>query len=1040
MKNALMIVLFLLMFEVSFGQALTSINEGFEADTIPAGWVVKDKGTNPGTWISDNYFAFQGERHVAIDTYDDAGGPAEDYLITPMIKVTEDGTIRLYAASGNEDYKDGFKILASSTDTAAASFTITVADVAEVPYDYTKFEYVLAENLDINIDDELYIAIYTNTNGSWLYVDEFRYGPKPVSTLDEGFEEGIPETWTILDEGHNPGTWFGDNYLPHSGEGHVSVDCYESDSASSGQADDYLITPALLVSEGDGVSFWAYSDHDTYVDGFQLLVSKTGTDVEDFIDTIAKVPEVPNEYTKYEYILTEYADISAGDVIYLAIRCNTNGSWFYADDFFFGPKLVEEIDEGFENGIPDTWTVIDKGNNPGTWMADNYLSHTGAGHVSVDCYESDSTNSGQADDYLITPLVSISDGDGISFWAYSDNDTYFDGFQLLVSKTGTETEDFIDTIAEVTEVPNAYTKYEYVLTDHANVSAGDKIYIAIRCNTNGSWLFIDDLKVGELVKDEILFEDFEEGIPDTWTIIDEGTNDEFTGTWTIDSVGGIDESFTAFLDTYSETGGAADDWLITPKFEIVDGYIFSFWASANESYPDTMDVMASLAGAEKADFTVTLLSNEVIPGDFTKYQLILSDTENISAGDMVHIAFHCSSNGSRLFIDNVRYGKYLPPKFNKVFTTGDESLTVEFDISVDIDSLSVEDFVLSGTESITFSSLTPDESNDKIVYLDGASQSMTGDNILDVLVNTAQGDSISFYAGILPISYLSLTNPDGTIDIEENAATFKGIIMAINGLEDRVWISDGAAPHHGVNAYGEGFVESIGDLGDEILLYGYMSPYLAQTEIYPATLVETVSTGNDLYDPIIISGSDINSSIPAESDPGEKYEGLLAKIEAATVVSYDIVDNLFVCSDDGETTQFIVGDMFRLFDGIIDETLLEKGKTYDITGFVVGRDSTFRIVPRNADDIVETVSVDPLEELSGVLVYPNPVVDQLKLKNTTDIESVKIINSLGRLIKEVKNEGSKSISVDLSDLKSGSYIIKLRSTDHKLFYHTLIKR
>lgn len=170
---------------------------------------------------------------------------------------------------------------------------------------------------------------------------------------------------------------------------------------------------------------------------------------------------------------------------------------------FSNMLFAQAIDEDFEGvtppDLPTNWSVIDNGDALlGTWVTtDSGFPHAGDICLYVDCYDSDA--SGGADDYIITPQISVSDGDFLTFWAASKSSSYPDGFKVLVSTTGTAAEDFTIELDNIAEASYAYALYSYELTKNANISDGDNIYIAIYCNTNGSGLYVDDFRVGQYV-------------------------------------------------------------------------------------------------------------------------------------------------------------------------------------------------------------------------------------------------------------------------------------------------------------------------------------------------------------------------------------------------------------------------------------------------------------------------------------------------------------------------------------------------------------
>lgn len=77
-----------------------------------------------------------------------------------------------------------------------------------------------------------------------------------------------------------------------------------------------------------------------------------------------------------------------------------------------------------------------------------------------------------------------------------------------------------------------------------------------------------------------------------------------------------------------------------------------------------------------------------------------------------------------------------------------------------------------------------------------------------------------------------------------------------------------------------------------------------------------------------------------------------------------------------------------------------------------------------------SVGIDNLSSISNtVVVYPNPVNDQLSLKSENGIQSFKIYNFSGQFIAESSNVGT---SFDVSDFNSGVYFIEVLFVDNTL--------
>ncbi|MFZ4106164.1 T9SS type A sorting domain-containing protein [Flavobacterium sp.] len=64
------------------------------------------------------------------------------------------------------------------------------------------------------------------------------------------------------------------------------------------------------------------------------------------------------------------------------------------------------------------------------------------------------------------------------------------------------------------------------------------------------------------------------------------------------------------------------------------------------------------------------------------------------------------------------------------------------------------------------------------------------------------------------------------------------------------------------------------------------------------------------------------------------------------------------------------------------------------------------------------------------VIYPNPVKDYLTIKGNTVVNKVTVFNSLGQILFE-KNQNNSEFSLDLSNLSSGNYYVKIESDDKK---------
>lgn len=686
-----------------------------------------------------------------------------------------------------------------------------------------------------------------------------------------------------------------------------------------------------------------------------------------------------------------------------------------------------KIDQNFNSELPGTWTIIDNNSDNNSWYyEDGGYGINGTNCISIDTYPD------AGDDYIVAPQITVNDGDLLTFYASSSDADYKDDFTVYVSQTGTNATNFTITLGSQTAVPTDWTKYEYDLTANANISDGDQIYIAIYCNSNGSYLNVDNFRVGPAV--ELINEEFESGIPGTWTLVDGGSN---PNTWTDTLKAGMDSTNGVWVDTYQDGYGPADDWLITPQFKARAGDVISFWLYGNDpDYEDTVYVNISKTTTSTADFTIHIDTIYTVT-DWTKYQYNMDDISGITASDDIYVGIQAKSNGSRVFLDRFRIGEYIPPALIDAYAVSQNEVAFVYDAALTENDITIGDFTLSGSDDLTFSDFTISNVDNKIAIAT-TSANMSSDKTLDLLSNSVTGEEVQFYAGITSIEYLSLTNPNGTIEAGYNA-TFSGIVSATNN-DDRLWLADASGAHHGINTYGLATGDVTVNIGDEVVLYGEISPYRNQTEIYPAKLIDVLSTGNDVYAATTITGADIDTSIVADTDPAEKYEGSLVKVLKAEAIDTITVDGNFywMFSDDAGTSIFYVGSVFDFIS--FDETLFTKGEEYDITGIITGRDNVYVLNPRDGSDLSETLGVDNIYNFANnIKVYPNPVENILYVNNLESIDKIRVINVIGQELFSVDATNKTNVNIDLSSLRTGIYFVTVTRGDKSKAYKIMKK-
>ena len=76
---------------------------------------------------------------------------------------------------------------------------------------------------------------------------------------------------------------------------------------------------------------------------------------------------------------------------------------------------------------------------------------------------------------------------------------------------------------------------------------------------------------------------------------------------------------------------------------------------------------------------------------------------------------------------------------------------------------------------------------------------------------------------------------------------------------------------------------------------------------------------------------------------------------------------------------------------------------------------------------VTTLGLENFDSPIQLKVFPNPVIDDLNISlgNSFEIINIQVFSMLGQLVKTTKVINSKESRLNLSDLSSGTYIIKI---------------
>lgn len=147
------------------------------------------------------------------------------------------------------------------------------------------------------------------------------------------------------------------------------------------------------------------------------------------------------------------------------------------------------IDENFDSitTLPAGWTIYDDGDGM-IWRNLNNASHAHSGTRAAFC---ENYFPNQNADWLITPQLSIANGDSLKFYIRSWVNT--ENLKVYVSTTGTAISNFSTQIMNLQSIGTTYQ----LASCNLSAYAGQNIYIGFLWNCVNYGVLIDDVKIGQ---------------------------------------------------------------------------------------------------------------------------------------------------------------------------------------------------------------------------------------------------------------------------------------------------------------------------------------------------------------------------------------------------------------------------------------------------------------------------------------------------------------------------------------------------------------
>ncbi len=298
----------------------------------------------------------------------------------------------------------------------------------------------------------------------------------------------------------------------------------------TGQADRWMITPSIIVSEGAKIKWRAKSvqlDQTATSESYEVYISTTAGDSHDDFTQAPIYTETatPTSWDEKIIDLAAYAD----DTVYVAFRHTSNNQGILAiDDIRLGEttQTTEGMQGDFENAEDfsaglSPWTTIDVDQSPTFVFSSITFPGMGnpMGFITFNPAETNPSLSnlsphggermgacfgaimpqdggdGPNNDWLIAPKLEIAQNGYLEFWAKSITAQYaLERFVVAVSTTNNNDSSFTQIISagDYVEVDTAWTYYNYDLS----AFAGQEVYVGINCVSEDAFVFcIDDIYI-----------------------------------------------------------------------------------------------------------------------------------------------------------------------------------------------------------------------------------------------------------------------------------------------------------------------------------------------------------------------------------------------------------------------------------------------------------------------------------------------------------------------------------------------------------------
>ncbi|MBF8148812.1 T9SS type A sorting domain-containing protein [Winogradskyella sp. F6397] len=430
---------------------------------------------------------------------------------------------------------------------------------------------------------------------------------------------------------------------------------------------------------------------------------------------------------------------------------------------------------------------------------------------------------------------------------------------------------------------------------------------------------------------------------------------------------------------------------------------------------------------------LNVLVNGVVVGNVTSSDeqdvIKASGTITVNTPGDVTIKFINAENGAgQVAVDDIVWTGFAgtaPPSIS-ISSPSDNTTFAPGMSSVDVEFITAN---LAGSETVTVTVNGTPNTNATSPFTIATTDGETYDVTVDLIDggSSVDSDMITFSVAsinqVSNITELRAGTLGGTYEL-----TGEAIISYIvtDGSRNQKYIQDGGA---GILIDDSaGLLSTPFNIGDGITgLRGQLSEFANTLQFVPTQNVASASSTGNTLTPIVVSVSDLLND-------GENYESRLITVNSATFADAGtFADNTnYDISNGADTT------ICRVAFG--DEDLIGTAiptTAVSITGLGGQFDEDYQIFPRYTTDIAAPLSVTDFNT-NAFSLYPNPTnTGSVSISSTSsDAISVQVFDILG---KQVKNQTVTNNTLNVSNLKSGVYIVKINQNNTSTTKKLVIK-